>query len=112
MFSSARPTADETGHVPNDHCSVGWLEEEGAGRGGLRSGRGGRLLTDFEARADGDATVAIGLGTCSEGSVVRGLSLTCELVGGDGLGMLLGKMVVSLRINVPRMRVTSDGKGR
>ena len=112
MASRARPTADETGDVPNHHCSGRCLEEEAAGRDKLRLGRGGCLLADFEARVNGDAAVSTGLGACSLVSVVKGLSLTGGLVGGDDLGTLPGKMVVSLRINVPRMRVTSDGTGR
>ena len=111
MASRARPTADETGDLPNHHCSGRCLEEEAAGRGGLRLGRGGRLLTDFEASVDGDAAVSTGLGACSWVSVVRGLSLAGGLVSGDDLGTILGKMVVSLRINVPRMEFTSYSTG-
>jgi len=87
------------------------LEEEEVGRGGLRFGREGRLLTDFEAGADGDAAVLTGSGTCSGVRVASELSLTGGLVGADDLGTLLGKMVVSLRINVPRMCVTSEWYG-
>lgn len=88
------------------------MEEEATGREGLRLGSGGRLRADFEARVDGDAVVSTGLGTWSGVSVARGLSLTGGLVGAVDLGTLLGKMVDSLRINEPRMRVTSDGTGR
>ena len=70
------------------------------------------MLTDFETRVAGDAGISTGFGACSRVSVARGLSLTGGLLGGDDLGMLLGKMMVSLRINVPRMRVTSDSTGR
>ena len=70
----------------------------------MRFGREARLLTDFEAGVDGDTAVLTGLGTCT-GVTSRGLSLTGGLVGADDLGMLLGKIVVSLRNNVPRMCV-------
>ena len=82
-----------------------------AGRDGLRLESGERLLTDFEAGADGDAAVLTGSGTCSGVRVASELSLTGGLVGAGDLGTLLGKMVVSLRINVPRMGFTSDNTG-
>jgi len=87
------------------------LEEKPAGWDGLRLERGGRLFTDFEARDGGDAAVATGSGACSRVNVAR-LSLTGGLVGGDDLGTLLGRMVVSLRINVPSIGLTSDSTGR
>ena len=61
-----------------------------------------------EARAGG-ADAATGLGACTGVRVAAGLSLTEGLGAGVDLGVLLGKMVVSLRISVPRMGVTSDG---
>ena len=77
----------------------------------MRLERGGRLLCDFEACVAGDGTVATGSSPCSGVGVAR-LSLTGGVVGGDDLGTLLGKMVVNLRINVPRMGFASDFTGR
>ena len=98
--------------MPNQHCSGRGLEEVTAGWDGLRLGRGGGLLTDFETRVDGDAVVSFSFGNCSVVSVARGFSLTGGLVGDKALEKLLGKIMVSLPINVPRMRVASDGTGR
>ena len=52
--------------------------------------------------------MAGGFVACSRVSVALGGSLTGGLGGGDELGVLLGRTVVSLRISVPRMGVTSD----
>ena len=112
MSSRARPTAAVTGHLPNNKC-CGWcLAGEMAGRDGLRLEMGGRLRTEFEACGDGGAALLTGLGACWEVSAARRLSLTGELVGGVELETFLGRMLVSLLINVPRMCVTSDGRGR
>ena len=70
------------------------------------------MLADLGARLDDDAALSTGLGTPSDVRVTKGLSITGGPVDGDDLGTLLGNMVVSLRINVPRMGVTSDGTGR
>ena len=56
--------------------------------------------------------MAWGFGACSRLRVAWGGSLTFGLGGdGDELGLLRGRMVVSLRISVPRMGVTSKCLG-
>ena len=83
-----------------------------------RGSAGERGLSDADLRAGegGDAfEAARGTGGSVGRSVVsaaRRLLVDGDGWAGGGLGSLLGKFAVSLRINVPRIGVTSDGQGR
>ena len=114
MPSRARPTAAETGSVPNVRCSCWRPGEAAAGweRGRLCGRARANVSTDFVVCDGGVATVAAGFVACSTVSVALGGALTGGLGGGDEFGVLRGRTVVSLRISASRMGGTSDCMGR
>ena len=83
-----------------------------AGRDLGRAGERGLSAADLGAWEGGDDFGAGGLGGRSVVRASRRLLLTDGVKGGDVFGSLLGKVAVSLRNNVPRIGVTSDGQGR
>ena len=80
-----------------------------------RSGERGLSVADLRAGEGGDAFgTARGTGGFVGRSVVtaaRRLLVGDDCCCGGVLGSLLGKLAVSLRNNVPRIGVTSDGQG-
>ena len=87
-----------------------------AGRDLGRAGERGLSGVNLGA---GEVGAAFGAASRTGGSVGRSAVSAARrlLVGGDScdggvLGSLLGKFAVSLRNNVPRIGVTSDGQGR
>ena len=87
-----------------------------AGRDLGRAGERGLSDADLGACEGGDDFgAARGTGGSVGRSVVsatRRLLMDGDGWGGGVLGSLLGKFAVSLRNNVPRIGITSDGQGR